>query len=242
MPRRPFAPLLLLALALTAPARAGELLPFEIQYRLYISRIPTPIKADLTLRRMDEPDHYEMELEVRSLLMHNREYSRFEWNECEPRTETYTHTFKGFGKRRDHHMTFDWSVPEVVSRSGGKKEATLAIVGNTLDELTMLLKARCVLGSGDREYHVTSVYGGRFREHWFQVVDTEVLDTPLGEVETLVVVKKRDRDSERHTVFWVAPAWDYLLVKARHVENRALFGELVMRDYDGPVLSRTAQK
>jgi hypothetical protein len=102
------------------------------------------------------------------------------------------------------------------------------------------LKARCVLSTGDKEFRAESAYGRKLRSHRLQVIGAELVDTPAGEMNALVVQKIREDDSERETFFWVAPALDYMVVKAKHVENAALFGELIMRSYSGPSM-RTDQ-
>lgn len=214
-------------------AGANELHPFHVQYRLYVSKIPTTIKADLWLKKTDKDDQYQMDLAVKSFLVSNYESSTFTWNDCQPRTSTYQHKFRGFGKRRSHEMTFSWSPPQVVSKES-KETHVLDIKEDTLDDLTLLLKARCVLETGDKEFHATSAYGNKLRKQHMQVIGREIVDTPIGKLECLIVEKKRGKDSDRKTLFWVAPALDYLLVKAKHIENRALFGELMMRDYEGP--------
>lgn len=232
--------LAVLALASDTPADtrandAASLAPFHVQYRLYVSKIPTTIKADLWLRQHgDVADEYQMELQVKSLLVSNREISTFQWDDCQPRTSLYQHRFRGFGKRRNYDMQFSWSPPQVVTESGDERW-TYKIEQDTLDDLTLLLKARCTFATGDKEFRATSAYGKRLREHHMQVIGVETLDTPMGDIECLVVEKKRDEDSERKTLFWVAPSLNYLLVKAKHIENRALFGELILREYDGPM-------
>tara|TARA_R110002073_G_scaffold45053_1_gene124581 strand:- start:98788 stop:99615 length:828 start_codon:yes stop_codon:yes gene_type:complete len=226
------------AMLLAQSASAEELRPFHVQYRLYVSKIPTTIKADLWLRETENSDEYEMEMNVKSFLVKNTEKSRFTWKDCHPRTSEYQHSFRGFGKRRNHDMTFSWSPPQVISKEA-KETHTLKIEEDTLDDLTILLKARCVFATGDKEFNATSAYGDRLREQHMQVIGREELDTPLGKLDTLLVEKKRGKDSERRTLFWIAPKLNYMLVRAKHIENRALFGELIMRDYDGPLVNKT---
>lgn len=229
--------LLCFLLACLAPvAHALDLEPFHIQYRLYVSKIPTTIKADLTLERTGQPDEFKMALAVKSFLVSNLETSTFTWNDCEPRPQHYTHRFRGFGRKRGYDMRFDWSDPPkaITEDSTEDKEYVLSIKQDTLDDLTLLLKARCILASGDKEFHATSAYGDSLRVQHMQVIGRETLDTPIGKLDCLIIEKKRKKESQRHTLFWVAPSLDYQLVKAKHIENRALFGELIMRDYEGP--------
>ncbi|QJX03256.1 DUF3108 domain-containing protein [Alcanivorax sp. IO_7] len=224
------------ALAGAADRRRRPLAPFSAEYRIYVNKIPTPIKATLILEPVAGDDRYHMLFEAHSWLLNNREESWFRWNRCAPRTIRYEHEFNGFGKHRYYHTDFDWDKPGVITESEDGVEA-FAIPEDALDELSMLLRARCVFAGGDKEYDATSVYGDDLRHHHFVVVDRETIDTPMGELDTLVVEKKRDKDEDekRRTLFWVAPKVGYMVVKARHIESALLHGELIMREYNGPL-------
>lgn len=232
-----FVPLLLLLLTGALPAAPLE--PFEAEFRLHVSKIPTTIKATLSLEPLDTPDRYRMRMHSRSFLVKNLEQSEFSWNECAPRSQQYRHEFRGFGIRREHTMTFDWEQQEVVFDDGDEK-GHYPITDDTLDELTMLLKAQCLFAEGLREFTLDAAYGDKVRSHTFVVTGEEEIETPAGKIQTLVIEKRRKKDSQRRTIFWVAPSLQYMLVKARHVENRALFGELLMRSYKGPEPDDTA--
>lgn len=229
--------LLALALAWAGAAQAADketLQPFDATFRITVSKIPTPVKARLVLRPLKQyPDHYQMVFKIDSWLLSNTEESVFAWRNCQPRTDHYRHEFRGFGKHRFHNMQFYRHPPRVVNVSEEEK-TEYDIHKDTLDEMTLLLTAGCALEEGAREYQATSAYGDDLREHRFRVIDEETIDTPLGKLDTLLVEKKRDKDSERRTIFWVAPALDYMVVRAKHIESPALFGELIMTDYSGP--------
>lgn len=226
-----------LALLLTTSslATAEPLAPFAAEFRIYVNKLPTPVKADLVLEPAEGKDYYRMLLKAKSFLLTNTEESYFHWRDCQPRTTRYVHEFKGFGQHRYHHMDFQWNPPMVHNESEDDQES-LEIPENTLDELTILLRGRCVFATGDKAYKVTSAYGDKLRTHHFEIIDREVIDTPMGEIDTLLVEKKREGDSKekRRTLFWVAPSLDYMVVKARHIESTLLKAELIMIDYDGP--------
>lgn len=227
--------LMIPALLLLAPlAPAEPLSAFEATFRITVSKIPTPVKATMSLEPLEAyPGHYRMKLVIDSWLLKNREESVFAWRDCQPRTDHYIHEFKGFGHHRWHHMEFHRHPPRVVNKSDEEK-TEYTIEEDTLDDLTMLLTAGCALEEGQRSYQASSAYGDHVRDNHFEVIDRERISTPAGEVDTLVVQKKRDKDSERRTLFWVAPAMEYMVVRAKHIESPALFGELVLIDYEGP--------
>ncbi|MCK0152179.1 DUF3108 domain-containing protein [Alcanivorax sp. S6407] len=225
----------LLSVLLCNQALADTLAPFAAEFRIYVNKLPTPVKADLVLEPAEGEDSYHMLLKAKSFLLTNTEESFFEWRDCQPRTSRYLHEFEGFGQHRYHRMNFQWAPPRVHNVSEDDKES-IDIPDNTLDELTILLRGRCVFSQGSDNYSVTSVYGDRIRTHHFAVIDRETIKTPLGKLDTLLVEKKRDGDSKkkRRTLFWVAPSLDYMVVKAKHIESTFLKADLIMTDYKGP--------
>lgn len=215
----------------------AKLQPFEAKYRINVSRIPTTLKAKLKLQP-EGGDDYSMSLTSDSMLMKNREETHFTWDNCFANTNSYSHYFKGFRRERNFDMKFSDDPRKVhnVTKKKGKKPSsdTYLIDDDTLDELSMLLRARCLIEPGVEEYTVTTAYGDKLRKHTIEIAGKETLKTPLGKVETIRLEKRRDNDSKRYTVFWLAPELDYMLVRARHVEKPGLFGELRMISYKGP--------
>jgi hypothetical protein len=222
-----------------ASAAAEALKPFEARYRISVSKIPTPVEATMSLQPVEKyPGMYRMKLVIDSWLLSNREESVFAWRDCNPRTDHYIHEFEGLGRHRWHHMNFFRHPPRVVNES--EEDTTeYEIEEDTLDELTLLLHAGCALEDGAERYKGKAAYGDEVNEHHIKVTRRETVDTPAGRLDTLVVKKQRDEDSQRRTLFWVAPALDYMVVRAKHIENPALFGELIMTEYRGPGAEKT---
>src|SRR5690625_5619455 len=65
-----------------------NLMPFSVGYRVNVSRIPTTIKAELTLAPLGD-NRYQLSLEANSLLLKNKEETAFTWDSCFPHTESY---------------------------------------------------------------------------------------------------------------------------------------------------------
>ncbi len=220
-----------------SPALGEPLAPFKVEYRVNVSRIPTPIKAELTLKPLAD-ERYRLTLEAQSMLLKNKEESTFHWQDCFPTTESYSHYFKGFRRERNYHMTFQEDPRRVFNRTQEKKgddhSKTYLIEEDTLDELSMMLRARCLIQPDKTEYEITTAYGDKLRTHHIRVVGEETLKTPLGKLNTVRIEKRRHADSSRSTIFWLAPEMDYMLIRARHVEAPGLFGELRMTSYEGP--------
>lgn len=223
----PFLVLALLAGGVHAADRA--LAPFEAEYGLSVGWLPLG-KAVFRLAPAEGEDRYRAEVKARLLAMRNVEVSEFTWNGCEPRTEAYFHEFKGLGMRRFHDMTFEWDDgPRVVNVERDDRR-TYEIPAHTLDEITVLLRSRCVFSEGAQDYLATTAYGNKVRTHQLRVVGRETIDGPDGPVETVRVEKVHREESDRRTIIWVAPELDWMMVRARHSEG-GITGRIVLRDY-----------
>lgn len=207
--------------------------PFKATYDISVSKIPMPINATLKLWPLDKPDTWKMQFVVDSFLLHNVEESTFTWNDCHPKSIHYRHDFKGFGHHQFHDTSFFWNPPHVVNHSN-EDDKEFAIPANSVDDLTILLQAACFLSEGHKDYYATSIYGDEIRHNHFKLLRHEMLTTPLGKMDTLVIEKVREKKSERRTLFWIAPKLNYMLVKAKHIESPLLFGEVIMDSYKGP--------
>jgi hypothetical protein len=60
--------------------------------------------------------------------------------------------------------------------------------------------------------------GKRIKDYQLVFVGEETLSTPLGDVDTLHFERLRD-DPDRKSDTWVAPGWDYMMVKTVHIED-----------------------
>ena len=60
--------------------------------------------------------------------------------------------------------------------------------------------------------------GKRVKDYQVVFVAEESVETPLGPVQTLHFERLHD-DPDRKTDMWLAPAWDYLMVKSIHIED-----------------------
>lgn len=214
---------------LPAWGSAAALSGFRAEYALSVGWFPLG-RAAFELRPDARGDgRWEAHVEARMFGMRNREFSRFVWNGCQPRTERYEHVFSGLGIRRASEMTFDWAAPPTVTNVGRKGTSSYAIRTDTLDEVTLLLSARCVFADGADSWSTTTAYGNRLRTHELRAVGTDIVDGPDGaRLEAVVIEKVHKESTGRRTRIWVAPALDWMLVKARHTEG-GLSGTIELR-------------
>ncbi|MFV0476417.1 MAG: DUF3108 domain-containing protein [Parahaliea sp.] len=91
----------------------------------------------------------------------------------------------------------------------------------TLDRLSQQEHLRLLLltAPNPKDDKVITVADGRkVKQYRISYVGEEILDTPLGLVRTLHFERRHD-DPNRKSEMWVAPDWDYLMVKTIHVED-----------------------
>ena len=58
--------------------------------------------------------------------------------------------------------------------------------------------------------------GRKVKDYALRYNGEAILDTPMGPVVTLHFEREHD-DPERRSAIWVAPEWDYLMVRTVHV-------------------------
>ena len=144
----------------------------------------------------------------------------------------YQYHRKGIGKNRDASLRFDWPAQQVFSDAQPTPWA-LSIPMGTLDKLSYQLQMRYELLTAYQRgqpwpplaYQVAD--GGELKTYRFEVLGEENVDTPIGRFTALKIARVRT-DSDRTTIFWLAPAYDFLLVRFLQEEQKGGF-ELILK-------------
>ena len=144
----------------------------------------------------------------------------------------YQYHRKGIGKNRDASLRFDWPAQQVFSDAQPTPWA-LSIPMGTLDKLSYQLQMRYELLTAYQRgqpwpplaYQVAD--GGELKTYRFEVLGEENVDTPIGHFTALKIARVRT-DSDRTTIFWLAPAYDFLLVRFLQEEQKGGF-ELILK-------------
>lgn len=126
-----------------------------------------------------------------------------------PRRYTFEQT--GIGKRR-REIRFDWESAHAAA-TVNDTAIDIPLTGRTLDNLSAYLEIGQRLREGQGDIMFPVIDKGELEPSRFRLLGEEILATGLGDIATLKLEKVRDSDSDRHTEIWLAPAWDYLLVK-----------------------------
>ena len=156
----------------------------------------------------------------------------------------YQYHRKGIGKNRDDILRFDWPAQQVMN-DAQPTPWTLSIPMGTLDKLSYQLQMRYELLTAYQlgqpwpalAYQVTD--GGELKTYRFEVLGEENVDTPIGRFTALKIARVRT-DSDRTTIFWLAPAYDFLLVRFLQEEQKGGF-ELILKEakFRGEVVAGT---
>ena len=197
-----------------APAAAPK--PFSNQY--ISSALGFKITVTHELKQLDD-DTYEMRFHAKSWFASIEEVSRLRVDAESTQVIPLHYTYKrrGVGKNRDAELTFDWDK-ETVTNNVQNISWKMDITQRVQDKLSYQLQIQQDLRAGEKKFVYQIADGGRLKEYGFEVIGEEVLETPLGKVDTVQVKRSRD-DDKRVTYAWLAKKWDFLLVRMQQEEK-----------------------
>ncbi len=211
----------LVAAAAATPAAEVDthaLLPYTAQYRTSARGFDLEVTRELRLS--DSGDGSYVLTSGGSLLVagfHEVSVFRVEDDRIQPLSYTYRGT--GLVSR---HLELRFPTAAGAIRSLYKDRwYELPNDGNTLDRINQLEQLRLsLLGDAaptdDLDMRVAD--GKRVKASQLVFVGEETLPTPLGPVATLHFERLHEA-SDRRSDIWLAPDWDYLMVKTVHVED-----------------------
>ncbi|MDM3870080.1 DUF3108 domain-containing protein [Porticoccus sp. W117] len=159
-----------------------------------------------------------------------KESSEFSLQDGRIQPTSYQMKRKILGSGRTETAAFDWDNNLVTSTYKGDSNE-LALTGQELDWLGYQLQISLDLMAGKDELHYQIVRRGQIKDYYFQVVGEEKIDTPMGEINTVKLERVKD-PNKRQTTFWMAPKYNYLLVKFHRVENDGDEYSLYLRDLE----------
>lgn len=154
-----------------------------------------------------------------SMLASIEEISYFDYPEPEQlRPTAYIYKRRGLGRDRDAKLDFDWEKDRVTNNVENKPWK-MKIHPGVMDKTSFQVQLQRDLIAGKHENLVYDIAdGGRIKQYTFAIVGRETLDTPLGKVDTVKVERTR-KDDDRITYAWMAPEYQYLLVRMQQVED-----------------------
>ncbi len=139
---------------------------------------------------------------------------KLEQGQLYPLKYTYDRTRDKKSKHVD--IDFDWANKIIFNRVNDNLWK-MPLEDGTLDKL--LYQYAVMRDLPDKEYLTYTVAdGGKMKTYHLQRIGKEVVNTPLGKVETIKVRNIKSKD-DRLLMIWCAPKYKYLPVKVEHTED-----------------------
>lgn len=189
---------------------------FDNQYKAKLYGFNITVTNRLT---KTSDNQYDLLFKAESAIGNITEQSKMQWNARQQTISPlhYLYTRRGLGRDRTAELTFDWSKNSVTNKVQ-KTTWQMDIAQKVQDKLSYQIQLQQDLLSGKQNFSYQIADGGRLKEYKFTTVGEELLDTPLGKVNTVKVKRSRENDA-RITYAWLAKDWNYLLVRLQQEEK-----------------------
>lgn len=189
---------------------------FDNQYKAKLYGFNITVTNRLT---KNADNQYDLLFKFDSMIGTITETSQMQWDPAKQTVKPIHYLYKrrGLGKDRDADLSFDWNKKTVTNKVQ-KTNWQMDITQRVQDKLSYQIQLQQDLLGGQKNFSYQIADGGHLKEYKFITLGEEVLDTPLGKVNTVKVKRSRDND-ERVTYAWLAKDWNYLLVRLQQEEK-----------------------
>jgi hypothetical protein len=167
-----------------------------------------------------------------------RETSRFAWSVTGAVPLHYEFAQSGV-RRRAETVDFDWENKLIHQRYDDREQSVL-LENGALDNLSFsaqmssMLTAELQNGQTEqlregRMFSFSMVDGRDVENHEYRILGEEVLNTPIGKLQTLKAERVREDGSRRSTLLWLAAEYNYVLARLEQVESNGAKTELMLQ-------------
>ena len=113
--------------------------------------------------------------------------------------------------------TFDWPAEKLHMTFDGRSES-ITLPGGTQDRVSLMYQFMFLPADklDNLAFHMTN--GKKIEIYRYRFADRETIDTPLGKLAALHLIKQREADDNAVEV-WLAPERNFIPVKVLIVEN-----------------------
>lgn len=216
---------ILLFTASTASADEVSHTSFDATYKLYSKGMEVAVIQRTFTKANNNEYIYRSESKPTGFLSlfrndHIVEESRWKFvnQKFYPLDYSYLHT--GGRKDRDVDIHFDWDNNLIINKVNDHTWR-MPLEAGVLDKLLYQYAIMHDLQNGYFPESYTIADGGKMKTYYFERLGTETVHTPLGELETIKILRQKPND-ERKSFFWCASALQYLPVKVKHIEDDGL--------------------
>ena len=197
-------------------AAGTKLIPYETSYSASLSGVPISGNAKRTLRQ-NQDGSWTLSFRADMLIYSFDEESRFRFSSGKIQPESYSLEKGSFGRKRTSAVQFDWGT-KFANSERDKKSWKIPLVTNDLDKISYQQQLQYDLSAGLKSFSYAVIDKDEREAYTFQIDGQEVIDTPVGKLDTVRLKMVRD-NNKRQTWIWLAKDWSDLLVKLKQTEK-----------------------
>ncbi len=220
-----------LAFSPLTAVQAQEIDSINATFSVGMNSDPGDSNGRLTVQRNGQ--QYDAKFEAEHALLDITQQARFNMQQCQVQPQSYSNNANpAFKSRVKETIAFDWGSKQAsYTNNDADKNKRFNLVPALYDPLSFFFAARCDLMAGKTRFTYPLIYKGNERKHTYVVTGKQIVHTGMGDVEALVVQRERS-NKDRITRFYVAPSWDYMLVKIEHRESALAQGSATLLSMD----------
>ena len=203
------------AIAMPTTQQHAQMQPYRAEYNLRARNMPLNAKAIHTLTKLGD-GKAQLKTHARALFSELTETAVIQWQNCDSQSLTYDYARQVFNKTLNYQQNFLYQGKQSkqVHYVRDDKSVILPLKTTVNDRLLSQLKVRCRVKAGEKKFTLTVLDKDQIKTQSFQVMGNDKLKLPIGEVNSIKVERLREPSSKRITSVWLAPNWDYIVVKA----------------------------
>ena len=227
---------LILALSLVSfSANAEVLKPYHLSYKTTAKGLSMDLERSL---KLTEKGDYLLTNQGKVLLAGFIETSVFEQHNGTITPKRYVYQGTGLISQK-RELLFDDELNTIKSYDK-KTWHELEFSPATYDRVSQLeqLRLSLIQGADPKMGFAVEIADRKKIKHYeLEYAGEEIIETELGPIPS-IRFHRGAKDDERESNLWLAPDWDFLLVKTTHIEDGTLIAATVSEAYlDGQALS-----
>ena len=211
-------PLLLLLWASISRADAETMpfSPFSATYRGEANGLSVKDLGSRSLVSLGQ-ERFRIEYNAKAMIYSMQETSEFLWENGMPKPISYDSTRGTFLKKRKSNIQFNWDSGKgnYVHKD---KRGQFKLTEGIQDPLSSTLLLALEVQSGKASIRFREAKGKDQDMREFDLLDTPVLDSPMGKIKTYHLKRLHD-DDQRHTEIWLHFEYPYIPVKVKQTDE-----------------------
>jgi hypothetical protein len=193
---------------------AGELTQYQAKYDI-LRKGKNHGEAVRELKKLSDNSYqltYHSNIEWMIFSDSRQETSQFTFTNGKVTPHHYAMVRSGTGPDKDYNIDFD-TKNKVVTSSNSEYPLECEWTDDFQDAISYQVQVREGLKKGETRFSFPLIdKKGNRRDYNFEVVGTEMISLPIGNIEAVKVKRLYDND-KRQALAWFAPEMDYMLVR-----------------------------